>query len=585
MARDRFLQAVRVRGVSPALASAVVALLVLVAGARVEAQESGATLDQYRAAETSADGFAISRPDDLGRLRFSAQLHLDYASDPLEYEEHGDNAVVANQLVGHFAFALGLIDRLVVFAGLPVTFFMNGDNVPGELAPEGSMVGDLYVGLRGRIYGEQDDIFAIGAQATVTAPIADAAADPAVYAGESNFSGHLEILAELRLRRVRLTFNLGSRFREPIHFPSATVGHELTYGVGLTVNIVDRWLLGQVEVYGASPFRNFAAPEVSPLEALIGGIVTIGDHWRLGLAAGPGLTNGFGAPDVRVVLNLGYTTGHPTVREPEPEPQPEPGPVDQDGDGILDDADQCPTQAEDRDGFEDENGCPDADNDGDGLPDATDQCPNEAEDVDQFEDENGCADADNDGDGLLDAADRCPNEAEDVDQFEDTDGCPDLDNDQDTVPDATDECPIAPGAPEANGCPRTIRVEGDQIVILQRIEFANNSDRLLPPSMPILEEVRAVLAANPQIASVRIEGHTDNVGRDDRNLDLSQRRAESVKRWLVEHGIEESRLTAEGLGETRPIADNTTPAGRQTNRRVEFHLVQNTSAPAEPPTE
>jgi outer membrane protein OmpA-like peptidoglycan-associated protein len=584
MARDRFLQAVRARGLSPALAGALGALLVLAAGAKADAQEGGATLDQYRAAETSADGFAISRPDDLGRLRFSAQLHLDYAKDPLEYEEHGDNAVVANQLVGHFAFALGLIDRLVIYAGLPVTFLMNGDDVPGELAPEGSMVGDLYLGLRGRIYGEPDDIFAIGAQATVTAPLANAAADPAVYAGDRNFSGHLEILAELRLRRVRLTFNLGSRFREPADFPSAPVGHELTYGFGLTVNIVDRWLLGQVEIFGASPFRHFAAYEVSPLEALIGGIVTIGDHWRLGLAAGPGLTNGFGAPDVRVIFNLGYTSGHPTVREPEPEPepQPEPGPGDQDNDGILDNVDQCPTQAEDRDGFEDDNGCPDLDNDQDGIPDATDQCPTEAEDVDQFEDENGCADADNDQDGILDGADQCPTEAEDVDQFEDTNGCPDTDNDQDTVPDATDQCPIAPGRPEDNGCPRMIRVEGDQIVILQRIEFANNSDRLLPPSTPILEEVRAVLAANPQITSIRIEGHTDNVGRDDRNLDLSRRRAESVKRWLVEHGIEESRMTAEGLGETRPIADNTTPAGRQTNRRVEFHI---SSTPAEQPTQ
>jgi outer membrane protein OmpA-like peptidoglycan-associated protein len=83
-----------------------------------------------------------------------------------------------------------------------------------------------------------------------------------------------------------------------------------------------------------------------------------------------------------------------------------------------------------------------------------------------------------------------------------------------------------------------------------------------------------VLAANPQIASIRIEGHTDNVGRDDRNLDLSRRRAESVRRWLTEHGIAEGRMLAEGFGETRAIADNATPTGRQQNRRVEFHLVR-----------
>jgi outer membrane protein OmpA-like peptidoglycan-associated protein len=571
---------------------AIVALAALTTGPAVEAQETGVTLDQYRAAETSADGFAMSRPDDLGHLRFSAQLHLEYAYDPYEYQLNPDEALVEHQLAAHFAFALGLLDRLVIFAGLPATLLMTGDDAAGRFAPEGGNVGDLYLGLRGRLRGDPDDVFAIGAQLTMTAPTANAAADPAVYSGDRTFSGHVELMAELRLRRVRLTFDLGARFRDPVELPNdVTIGHELTYGAGLTVNIVDRWLLGLLEIYGSSSFRNFAAPAASPLEALLGAIVTIGHHWRIGLAAGPGISRGYGTPDVRVVLNAGYTYGEPTERAPEPEPEPEPEPVpvvgDRDGDGILDNVDQCPDDVEDRDQFEDENGCPDLDNDQDGVPDATDQCPAEAEDRDTFEDENGCPDPDNDQDSIPDATDECPNEAEDVDQFEDENGCPDLDNDQDTVPDATDECPTAPGAPEANGCPRAVRVEGDRIVILQRIEFANNSDRLLPPSMPILEEVRAVLAANPQIAHLRIEGHTDSNGRDDRNLDLSRRRAESVVRWLTEHQIEAGRLTAEGLGETRPIADNATAAGRQQNRRVEFHIVHEPApapAPAPAPT-
>jgi outer membrane protein OmpA-like peptidoglycan-associated protein len=249
---------------------------------------------------------------------------------------------------------------------------------------------------------------------------------------------------------------------------------------------------------------------------------------------------------------------------------------DNDHDGILDANDQCPLQPEDIDGDDDDDGCPDAepgDRDGDGILDDADQCPDDPEDRDEFEDENGCPDPDNDQDGVLDVDDQCPTEAEDRDQFEDENGCPDPDNDQDTVPDATDQCPIAPGRPEDNGCPRTIRVEGEQIVILQRIEFATDSDRLLPRSLPILEEVRAVLAANPQLGRIRIEGHTDSQGGDAHNLDLSRRRAETVKRWLVDHGIGEARLTAEGFGETRAIADNATPAGRQQNRRVEFHIL------------
>ena len=101
------------------------------------------------------------------------------------------------------------------------------------------------------------------------------------------------------------------------------------------------------------------------------------------------------------------------------------GPKDTDGDGIPDDKDKCPNEPEDKDGFQDEDGCPDLDNDGDGIPDAQDKCPNQAEDKDGFQDEDGCPDPDNDGDGIPDAADKCPNEPEDKDGFQDEDGCPD----------------------------------------------------------------------------------------------------------------------------------------------------------------
>ena len=109
-----------------------------------------------------------------------------------------------------------------------------------------------------------------------------------------------------------------------------------------------------------------------------------------------------------------------------------PKPVgDRDGDGILDNVDKCPDQPEDKDGFEDEDGCPDPDNDKDGIADISDKCPNEPEDKDKFEDDDGCPDPDNDTDGLADADDKCPNEPEDKDGFEDADGCPDPDNDKD----------------------------------------------------------------------------------------------------------------------------------------------------------
>ncbi len=132
-------------------------------------------------------------------------------------------------------------------------------------------------------------------------------------------------------------------------------------------------------------------------------------------------------------------------------------PPDRDGDGLADDADRCPDDAEDKDGYLDVDGCPDPDNDGDGFADAKDRCPDEAEDEDQHEDQDGCPDPDNDGDGVPDASDRCPQEAEDKDGVEDSDGCPDLDRDGDGIEDARDRCPLQPedrdGHQDDDGCP------------------------------------------------------------------------------------------------------------------------------------
>ena len=254
---------------------------------------------------------------------------------------------------------------------------------------------------------------------------------------------------------------------------------------------------------------------------------------------------------------------------------------DQDGDGILDAADGCPTEPEDVDQFQDDDGCPDPDNDGDGRLDAADACPNEAEDIDQFQDDDGCPDPDNDHDGVPDTTDGAPNDPEDRDGFQDEDGVPDPDNDRDGVPDEQDECPTAPGPVASRGCPQAVRLEQGRIRILQRIEFATGRATLKPTAFPILEEVRAVLDANAQIHHVRVEGHTDDRGNDARNMDLSQRRAQTVVTWLTDHGIAAGRLEPQGFGETRPLEPNTTTDGRQTNRRVEF-LITDPAPPATP---
>jgi OOP family OmpA-OmpF porin len=250
-------------------------------------------------------------------------------------------------------------------------------------------------------------------------------------------------------------------------------------------------------------------------------------------------------------------------------------PGDRDGDGLRDDVDKCPDDPEDKDGFEDDDGCPDLDNDADGIKDTSDKCPLEPEDIDKFEDEDGCPDLDNDKDGLADKVDQCPNEAEDKDGFEDDDGCPDLDNDNDTFLDKDDKCPIEFGvAPD--GCPKkyvNVVVTQTKIEIKQTVFFEFNKATIKSVSFGLLNEVAQALKDNPTI-KVEVQGHTDSVGSDARNMKLSQKRAESVRTYLIKQGVDSGRMVPKGYGETVPIADNRTKDGRAENRRVEFVITE-----------
>ncbi|MES1206699.1 MAG: OmpA family protein [Pseudomonadota bacterium] len=253
-----------------------------------------------------------------------------------------------------------------------------------------------------------------------------------------------------------------------------------------------------------------------------------------------------------------------------------PRPVDRDGDGINDDTDKCPADAEDADGFEDADGCPDPDNDKDGVADGDDKCPAEAEDKDGFEDADGCPDADNDKDGVADGDDKCPAEAEDKDGFEDADGCPDADNDKDGVADADDKCPLEAGPPDNGGCPKKyehIVVKQDRIELKQKIFFETNKAVIMSRSYGLLSEIGNVLRSRATMR-LRIEGHTDARGTKKHNMTLSQDRADAVRVHLVGLGIDGPRMDAVGFGPEQPIETNKTAAGRERNRRVEFVITQ-----------
>ena len=239
---------------------------------------------------------------------------------------------------------------------------------------------------------------------------------------------------------------------------------------------------------------------------------------------------------------------------------------DADQDGLPNRDDPCRYEAEDMDGYEDGNGCPDPDNDGDGILDAVDTCPDQAEDRDTFEDEDGCPEGDNDKDGVSDADDKCPTEAEDADGFQDTDGCPDGDNDGDGIPDTADTCKDTPAGVKVNpqGCPTALRIETETPVA--GLRFARNSEEI-QAGYAALDSIAACLTAYPDI-TVEIEGHTSSVGSTENNMLLSQRRAEAVARYLGERGVASSRMMPIGYGEDRPIAPNETEPGRMQNERV-----------------
>jgi outer membrane protein OmpA-like peptidoglycan-associated protein len=211
--------------------------------------------------------------------------------------------------------------------------------------------------------------------------------------------------------------------------------------------------------------------------------------------------------------------------------------IDRDFDGILDDVDACPDQAEDKDGFQDADGCPDPDNDGDGVLDAADKCPTEMEDKDGFQDADGCPDPDNDGDGVLDAADKCPDTPKGV-------------------------------KVDASGCPTVQEIKA--ALVLEGVTFATNSAVISPNAGKVLDQVAESLLAWPNV-NAEISGHTDSSGNDAANKKLSQARADSVRQYLISKGVAESRLTAVGYGEEKPIADNKTAEGKQLNRRVELN--------------
>ena len=229
---------------------------------------------------------------------------------------------------------------------------------------------------------------------------------------------------------------------------------------------------------------------------------------------------------------------------------------DTDGDGIQDTEDACPQVA----GLIEFNGCPDTD--GDGIQDAEDACP----EVAGIASLNGCPDTD--GDGIQDEEDDCPN-TPGIPAFN---GCPDTDGDG--VKDLEDQCPDEAGTIENDGCPEITQEIIERLQEIGKIiYFATNDSKLNERNNQILDEVFNTLQ-NYSSYKVVVEGHTDSSGQASFNQALSEKRANSVMRYLIEKGMSPSRVSTKGYGETRPAVSNDTAEGRRENRRVVFEIYQ-----------
>ncbi|MBZ4331842.1 Ig-like domain-containing protein [Corallococcus sp. AS-1-12] len=582
-------------GAGRGLALTVAVGLSLGAASRAQAQASvsqAIDVQQYKPGPGAYDVLGVHGARVAPHLTWNVGASLNYAHHPLNFydprEETFVYRIVERQVSLDLMGAVSLFDRLEVGLVLPLT--VTGSQPAGVVSEQfadgvgTAGLGDLRVVPKLALWKR-------GAlNLAVVAPFTLPTGGGEHFLGADGPTFQPRVAGEWATPSLRLLANVGVNLRKAQDLRNLRVGNELAFGVGAEVPITQA-LSAQATLAGAVGLSESDTEEF-PLELLGAVKYRFARGFAAHVGAGPGLTRGYGTPAFRVLAGLAYTPGGT------------PAPV------AAARAPTCALGPEDFDGFQDDDGCLDPDDDNDGIPDVSDTCPTEPETVNGYRDDDGCPDtvpeakpepkqasegapppaalalppasADTDGDGIPDAEDRCPTAAEDKDGFEDEDGCPDPDNDKDGIPDADDQCPLEAevinGVNDEDGCPdkgeSKVRLEGSRIVILDKVYFATGKDVILPRSFPLLAQVASILRAHPELERVRVEGHTDSQGDDAKNLDLSQRRANTVRDWLVKGGIAAQRLEAVGYGETKPVDTNATAKGRENNRRVEFNVLK-----------
>jgi OmpA-OmpF porin, OOP family len=461
----------------------------LPANAQAQAAKGDFSAQRFDPAPGPRNFFQTRTARSDGTNTWSAGFFASYASNPLVIRSClssdcttdrniGDLKVIKTLIVGDLMGSYTLMPQLQLGLKVPVAF-VNGqgiDPVDGSMADNGTKktaLGDPALEAKYRFFGSLESPFAAAGALFVTAPLGHAMAKDA-YVGDKSPTFGLRGIADTRIGDLSAAANLVGMWRSSAEIGGTKIGPEFRYSAAVGYHFAP-W--GRVLVEGLGNTRfHMDGNGSNGLEALLGGQFTPeGSPITINVGAGTKIIDGVGIPGFRAFAGLLYSS---EAR-------------DRDHDGLLDADDQCPDAAEDLDGFEDSDGCPDLDNDGDRFPDTADKCPNQAEDFDGFEDSDGCPDLDNDKDGVADdhdacpdkpetkngfkdedgcpdeadtdadgvpdSVDKCPNEPEDTDGFEDTDGCPDLDNDKDGIPDSADECSEEPETmndyQDNDGCP------------------------------------------------------------------------------------------------------------------------------------
>jgi OOP family OmpA-OmpF porin len=560
-------QAIRVLGI---FLFACCALAVPRVSAATDLVRKGDGMDTrlFRPAVDTKGHFTVDSTPVLPHLALSVSLMLDFAFNQwVAVEQDGDayeHTKIDRYITTQLAINLGLFDRLVIGLNLPLIIpagqmYDLSDDGHGNWSSAGKF-GDMSVHAKVHITRANLQLIGVGLVVDYQAPTGyseQLTGDP----GGGTLGGKLIVDVE-PTNWYRAALNVGGRYtfgaeKENYLNVSAadlpTIGdmNLFDYGPMLTAGIGQSFVLWPdlmdfvLEVYLSQLATGFGDAGYTSLEANAGFKIYIEENSYLmaGYAHGIPLGatgSGYGFQSVEHRAFLGFAF--------------EPSMPDRDGDGIPDAEDACPDEPEDRDGFEDSDGCPDPDNDKDGIPDVKDACPLVPGDMDGDPDDDGCPDepldpgGDEDGDGVVNVKDKCPKQ---------------------------------PGKAENNGCPGNsdVVVTDGVIKTLKKIYFEYNSDKIKKESYEILDAVAATIVSYPQIDLIEIQGHADERGNERYNLNLTTKRAAAVKQYLIKKGVAAKRLRSMGYGEYCPIKLGHSEEDWDENRRVDVKVLKMNGKP------